>query len=332
MTDKPGRPASDDDRSPVASSPVVTIGETMALMSSPQFGPLQHNASLDLGIGGSESNVAIGLRRLGVASTWIGKVGADALGDLVEREIRAEGVSVVAVRDATAPTALMIKERRTSSDTRVWYYRSGYAGSRLAIEDIDFDVVRSASLVHLTGISLALSPGMADVIVEAARAAGEAGVPVSFDLNFRSKLWSVESARDAYRRILPLVDVVFAGDDEASLVVGTAGSPLELARRMLELGPSEAIIKLGSRGAVAVTDGREYSRAALPINPIDTVGAGDAFVAGYLAERLAGADVDSRLGTAVAAGAYACLSTGDWEGLPRREELRTLGRIEPVAR
>jgi 2-dehydro-3-deoxygluconokinase len=301
MTEKPGRPTHDD-RSQPATGPVVTIGETMVLMSTPRSGPLQHNSSLDLGIGGSESNVAIGLRRLGTASTWIGKVGADSLGDLVEREIRAEGVSVVAVRDDTAPTALMIKERRTSSDTRVWYYRSHLAGSRLGIDDIDFDLVRTASLVHLTGISLALSAGMADVVFEAARVAREAGVPVSFDLNFRSKLWSNDAARDAYRRILPLVDVAFAGDDEAAIAVG-AGSPLELAHRMLELGPSEAIIKLGARGAVAVADGREYLQAAVPIDPIDTVGTGDAFVAGHLAERLASATMDTRLRTAVAVGA-----------------------------
>lgn len=311
---------------------VVTIGETMALMSTPQFGPLQHSASLDLGIGGSESNVAIGLRRLGTPSIWIGKVGADSLGDLVEREIRAEGVEVVAIRDATAPTALMIKERRTSSDSRVWYYRAGHAGSRLAVNDVDFDLVRGASLVHLTGISLALSPGLSEVTFEAARVARDAGVPVSFDLNFRSRLWSVASAREAYLRILPLVDVVFAGDDEAAIAVGPDGSAIELAHRMAEFGASESVIKLGARGAVAVADGREYTRAAVPIDPVDTVGAGDAFVAGYLSERLAGADVDGRLGTAVAAGAYVCLSGGDWEGLPRRDELGTLGRMEPVSR
>ncbi|WP_411721517.1 sugar kinase [Mycetocola sp.] len=332
MTTESSRPLSTTDAGQASSGPVVTIGETMVLMSTPEFGPLQHNSSLALGIGGSESNVAIGLRRLGTPTTWIGKVGADSLGDLVEREIRAEGVSVVAVRDLTAPTALMIKERRTSSDTRVWYYRSNYAGSRLAIEDIDFDLVRTASLVHLTGISLALSPGLADVIIEAARVAGEAGVPVSFDLNFRSKLWSIDTAREAYRKMLPLVDIVFAGDDEAAIAAGTAGSPLELAHRMLKLGAGEAIIKLGARGAVAVADGREYSQAAVPIVPIDTVGAGDAFVAGYLSERLAGASVDTRLRTAVAVGAYVCLSPGDWEGLPRRDELETLGRLEPVRR
>ncbi|MET0934256.1 MAG: sugar kinase [Mycetocola sp.] len=312
--------------------PVVTIGETMALMSTPQFGPLQHSASLDLGIGGSESNVAIGLRRLGTPSTWIGKVGTDSLGDLIEREIRAEGVSVVAVRDDTAPTGLMVKERRTSADTRVWYYRTGLAGSRLGIGDVDFDLIRTASLVHLTGIALALSPGMADVIFEAARVARDSGVPVSFDLNFRSKLWSQENARDAYRRMLPLADVVFAGDDEAAIAVGPAGSALELAHRISEFGAGEAIIKLGARGAVAVADGREYTRNAVPIEPIDTVGAGDAFVAGYLSERLAGTDIDTRLETAAAVGAYVCLSRGDWEGLPRRDELGALGRLEPVSR
>ena len=98
---------------------VVTLGETMALMSSETDGPLQHTRSLALGIGGSESNVAIALTRLGTPVTWIGRVGEDSLGDLVLREIHAEGVNVIGIRDPDAPTGLMVKERRTSSEGRL---------------------------------------------------------------------------------------------------------------------------------------------------------------------------------------------------------------------
>src|SRR5215212_1902737 len=133
----------------------------MALISADGPAPLKHARSLTLGIGGSESNVAIALSRLGVEATWIGKVGADALGDLVVGQIAAEGVRVLAVRDADAPTALMLKEHRTSSETRIWYYRREMAGSRLRADEIDFDLVRDASLLHLTGISLGLSESLA---------------------------------------------------------------------------------------------------------------------------------------------------------------------------
>ncbi len=313
-------------------SGVVTLGETMALMGSTGFGPLQHEHTMSLGIGGSESNVAIGLSRLGVETTWIGKVGADPLGDLVLREIAAEGVRVLAVRDDEAPTSLMVKERRTSTDTRVWYYRRGNAGGRLRVDEVDFDVIRDATLLHLTGISPALSEGMAQTTLETIRVAKDAGVRVSFDLNFRSRLWSREQAREIYRRIIPEVDIVFAGDAEAAIAVGEAEAPVHFAHRLVALGAGVAVVKRGAHGAVAVVGGREYERAAIRVNVVDTVGAGDAFVAGYLAEYLLGLDVDACLQTAVTTGAYACLVPGDWEGAPRRHELALLNGEEPVSR
>ncbi|MCX7523168.1 sugar kinase [Microbacterium sp. STN6] len=313
-------------------SGVVTIGETMALMAGTQPGPLQHSPTMSLGIGGSESNVAIALSRLGVETTWIGRVGADALGDLVLREIGAEGVRVIASRDPDATTGIMIKERRSALDTRIWYYRVGLAGSRLSVDDVDFSIVRDAALLHVTGISPALSPSMSTVIDEAIRVARKAGVPVSFDLNFRGRLWSREQAGEAYRRIIPEVDLVFGGDDEAAIALGHTAEPLALAHDLVELGAGQAVVKLGERGAVAAVEGQEYERAAIRVPVVDTVGAGDAFVAGYLAEYLAGESVETRLTTAVTVGAYACLTPGDWEGLPRRAELAALTATEPVTR
>lgn len=311
---------------------VVTIGETLALMATETNGALRHRPALTLSIGGAESNVAIGLRRLGVEVCWISRVGSDSLGDLVLREIRAEGVSVVATRDPVAPTALMIKERRPGGQTQVWYYRSGSATSQMTVDEVDFDLIRDASLLHLTGISPAISPSMAGVTFEAVRVARDAGVPVSFDLNFRGKLWSRERAGTIYRQILPLVDLAFASGDEATIAVGAGPRPLELAHRMIELGVGEAIVKLGPDGAVAVVGGREYSRPAVRVQVVDTVGAGDAFVAGYLAEYLGGADVATRLTTAVIAGACQCTAVGDWEGLPRRDDLEAMTTTEPVSR
>ena len=311
---------------------VVTIGETMALFASTRHGPLQHTDTMTLGIGGSESNVAIALSRLGTDATWIGRVGSDPLGDLIVREITAEGVAVAAIRDPDAPTGLMLKERRTSSDTRLWYYRKGNAGSRLAARDLEPSLIRDAALLHVTGISLALSEEMSETVFEAVRIAKDAGVAVSFDFNFRGSLWSRADAADAYGRIVPLADLVFAGDEEAAILVGASDDPVQLAERLVELGAEQAIITLGGEGAVAVVGGLAYRQAAIPVNVVDTVGAGDAFVAGYLADYLLGKDVPARLATAASAGAYACTVDGDWEGSPNRAELELLGSIEPVTR
>jgi 2-dehydro-3-deoxygluconokinase len=332
---------------------VVTVGETMALMSAERVGPLKHSPSLTLGIGGSESNVAIGLARLGVPVTWIGKVGSDALGDLVIAQIAAEGVELRAIRDPDAPTGLMIKERRTGTHTRVWYYRRGFAGSRLRSDELDIDVLQKAALLHVSGISLALSAELAEAVTEAILVARAGGALVSFDLNFRRKLWSEEAAAAAYRDIIPLADIVFAGEEEAAIALSSepadgvgageghrdgvgdanpARSAAALADGLVKLGAHEAVVKRGASGAVASVEGRTFEQAAVPIVPVDTVGAGDAFVAGYIAELLHGAPVPLRLRTAVAAGAYACLTDGDWEGLPTRDELDALFQIEPVTR
>lgn len=314
-----------------AMSEVVTLGETMAMMKAETLGPLAHTASLSLGIGGAESNVAIALQRLGNTVTWAGRVGADSLGDLVLRELRAEGVQIAASRDDTAPTGVMIKERRTQDAQKVWYYRSGSAGSRLAPGDVPTEDIAAARLLHVTGITPALSSSAAEAIDYAISCAKEAGTLVSFDLNYRSALWKHEEAGASFRRIAAKSDVVFAGEDEAALAVGHA-PPAELARRIRDLGPGQVVIKRGSAGCLALIDGTQYEQPAIPITPVDTVGAGDAFVAGYIAELLAGLDVPGRLLTAVRTGAFACLVPGDWEGMPRRSELELLEANEPVSR
>lgn len=311
---------------------VVTLGETMGLMRGTSAGPLAHASTLGLGMGGSETNFAIALRRLGTSVSWIGRLGADSLGDLVQREIRAEDVQAVVVRDASAPTGLMIKERRTEKHQKVWYYRAGSAGSKLCAADLPVSLISRARLLHLTGITPALSTEAAGAVDSAIEIAHAAGAVVSFDLNYRAALWSEAEAGAAYRKILPKADVVFAGDEEAAIAVGPAEDPMELARRIAAFGPRQVIIKLGDAGAVALIDGNEYRREAIKVQALDTVGAGDAFVAGYIAELLGGLDPLQRLDTAVRTGAFACLVPGDWEGMPRRSELGLLEQSEPVAR
>jgi 2-dehydro-3-deoxygluconokinase len=311
---------------------VVTIGETMALMYSNIPGPLAHAHDLILGIGGAESNFAIALQRLGTPTKWIGRIGNDSLGEKVVRELRAEGLTVHAVTDPTAPTGLMIKERRTADASRVWYYRSASAGSRLGADDVPAGVIESAALLHITGITPALSDSSAKAVVTAIDRAVRAGVPVSFDVNHRSALWHNRDATPVYRELAARSTIVFAGYDEARLVAPSASGVAGVATAISNLGPSQVIIKLGADGCFALVDGSATRQPAIPVHPVDTVGAGDAFVAGYVSEYVAGHDVSTRLKTAVTAGAFACLTHGDWEGMPRRSELGLLHASEPVTR
>jgi 2-dehydro-3-deoxygluconokinase len=313
------------------SARVVTLGETMALVRAAHVGSLSTESDMKLGIGGAESNVAIALSRLGTPATWVGRVGADPLGERILRELRAEGVDARAVVDPAAPTGLMVKESRTPTSTRVLYYRAASAGSRVSPEDIAAADIPSAGLLHVSGITPALSESAAAAVDVAIDVAVAAGIPVSFDVNHRASLWAGRDASAVYRRIAARSTIVFAGDDEARLLVEGA-TPAMLARNIAELGPSQVIIKLGPDGCLALIDGVEHERGAIRITPVDTVGAGDAFVAGYLAELLAGLPVAERLTTAVKTGAFACLNTGDWEGYARRSELALLDGGEPVTR
>lgn len=297
---------------------VLTTGESLGLVVTD--GPL-HERRTRVGFGGAESNVAIALARLGTPVSWIGRIGDDAFGDLIERELRAEGVATTALRSTTHATGLMVKERRAFGRSRVRYYRSTSAATTLTADDVPDDVLRSSATVHLTGITAAISPTARAAVLDIAHRASDVGVPVSFDLNYRGQLWDRPTAAAFYARILPLVDIVFAGDDEAGIVVGDHADPATLARALRDLGPREAVIKLGAAGAVASDAHGTERQEALAVTAVDTVGAGDGFVAGYLSERLQGATTRGCLVTGVQVGAFACLGAGDWESMPRRSDL-----------
>lgn len=309
---------------------LVTAGETMGLIVQATPGTARNGEPMAFGIGGSESNVAIGVRRLGVPATWIGRVGDDPAGALILRELRAEGVETIASIDP-APTGLMVRWRPTALHGRVEYHRSGSAGAHLCPADIPDKVVAGAAALHATGITLALGADPAAAISHAMTVARSARVPVSFDLNFRRALWAEAEAAPALRAAVRQADVVFAGAEEAAIVTGTA-DPLEAAMALEALGPSQAVIKLGPAGCLARIDGTTLSVPARPVTVLDTVGAGDAFVAGYLAELMTGAPPERRLATAIAAGAWAVTVAGDWEGMPDRRALAMLETTEPVIR
>lgn len=315
---------------PAARPGLVTLGETMGVLTPLAAGALHRGAALRLSIAGSESNVAIGVRRLGGAATWFGRVGEDEIGGLILRELRAEDVTVRAVRDP-APTGLMIKTSRTAGITRVSYYRRGSAGSRLAPADLDEDVIAAAGVLHVTGITPALGTAPAAAVRAAIDIARGHGVTVSLDVNYRSALWDAATAGAALRDLVRHADIVFAGEQEAALLTDV-GEPAAMAGRLAALGPRQVLIKRGRLGCVAVIEDAGHDQPAVPVRVVDPVGAGDAFVAGYLAELLAGQAPPARLATAAAAGAFAVTVDGDWEGLPSRPDLNLLDAQDDVIR
>lgn len=309
---------------------LVTIGETMGLLTSPEYGSLRSARSLNLGVAGAESNVAIGVRRLGHAATWIGRVGEDELGDLVESTLRGEGLDLQIGRDPARPTGLMLKSRRTTSITRVGYYRSGSAASAICPDDLPLDLVATARVLHVTGITPALSDSCRKTVARAMEHARAHNTLVSFDVNYRAALWSQEAARPVLGELARRADVLFAGHDEVELLLGPVAerTAAETVADLAGLGPSESVLKRGAAGAVACVEGRVIEAPAIPVRAVDPVGAGDAFVAGYLAGILDGATPEERLRLATSTGAFAVTVSGDWEGAPTRQELELLARAE----
>jgi 2-dehydro-3-deoxygluconokinase len=312
---------------------VVTFGETMGLLAADELGPLRNGHRMVLGIAGSESNVAIGLRRLGHSVAWAGRVGADPIGRLIMRELRAEGVDVsLATIDPDAPTGFMLKVRRTTATSEVIYSRRGSAGSRLNRAELDTGLIAAARVLHVTGITMALSDSARDCVLAAVEVARAHGVRVSLDINHRRALWTDDAARSALLDVASRCDFIFASDHEAALLVG-ALSPTDLTRALAGLGPQHAIVKRGELGYVASIDGQLHSGNALTVPVADPVGAGDAFVAGYLASWLEGATPADSLRTANCAGAFVVAVNGDWEGFPTHAELAAFGAGgDPVTR
>jgi 2-dehydro-3-deoxygluconokinase len=313
----------------VVSGRVLTLGETMGLVVTPPGESLRDAATARLRTAGAESTVAIGLQRLGITAGWAGVVGADGVGERVLRDLRGEGVDLSAVRVAPeAPTGFMLRELRPAA-TRVTYYRTGSAGSTISPADVDAAFAAFApDLVHLTGITAAISESGDAALRRAVECAREAGATVSLDVNHRPSLPGCGRAAATVAAILPLVDVLFVGDDELDALDGylqDATDPEQAAARLCAVGPAETVIKLGERGALAHAGGTTYCVEAMPVRVVDVIGAGDSFVAGYLAARCGDLDVADRLRWGTVAAACTVGSPGDWEGLPTPAELARFG-------
>jgi 2-dehydro-3-deoxygluconokinase len=292
---------------------LLTVGEPLICLSA--TGRLTASPSLRKSIGGAEANVAIGLARLGLRAGYVSRVGADPFGDEIVRTLRGEGVDVSRVqRSPQRPTGLMVKELRSPTDVRVQYYRAGSAATELD----GIGQVPPARHAHATGITLTLGAGPAAAVGELLAAARRMGATVSFDPNIRLRLWSLEDAVAAMREVLPSVDDLLLSEAEALAIAGS-GELDEALSRLAEQGIERVVVRRGAAGAVGVAAGQRIEIAAHAAGPVvDCVGAGDAFTAGYLFERLAGAPFAVAMATGAWAAGHVVAHPGDYEGLPDR--------------
>lgn len=281
---------------------------------------------------GAESNVAIGLARLGRSVAYIGRVGRDTAGREIVRTLRGEGVDVsgIVAVDSGA-TGVLLKERLGSGRTEVTYHRAGSAGSTLSVADLParFTNVRR---LHVTGITLVLSPTARRAVLEAMRRARADGCRVSLDANFRRKLAAAPTLVEAFHEAAPLADEVILGRAEAALCVGDDDDArLESYARGL---PVETVVFKGSAGgAIGFSGGERIECAPRRVPVVDAVGAGDGFAAGMLHALLDGQPLADALDLGGRVAARVVSRHGDYQGLPYAGELdRATDRVPAVVR
>jgi 2-dehydro-3-deoxygluconokinase len=296
---------------------VVGLGEAMVLLLAEQPGPLREVTTFRRHVAGAESNVAVGVCRLGLTAGFVSRVGNDEFGAAVRFRLRGEGVDTSKlIVDDGAPTGLLVRERREVGPLDVAYYRRGSAASRLCPSDLDAAYIGGARYLVLSGITPALSPSCKATVFAAAEMARSAGVTVVVDPNVRLKLWSAEEAREVLRDLVAHADVVVPGGDEAELLTGES-DPLLAAKALAQLGPRLVVVKRGASGALALDADEVLSMPAVPVpRVVDPVGAGDAFVAGLVVAQLRGMDLASSVALANRCGAHATTIPADQECLP----------------
>lgn len=294
---------------------VVTFGESMGCLIAPGNKGIEFSSQLECTFGGAESNVAISLARLGHQVGWFSQVGQDPIGNRIVKTLRGEGVDVSRVhRTSEAATGLMLREV-VAGQSSVYYYRRHSAASLLSPEIIDEAYIASAKILHVTGITAALSDSARESVREAVRLARKHGVKVSFDPNLRLKLWSVEEARDVLLPIAAEADYFLPGLDELKLLYATEDIN-EIFDRLHELG-GISVVKGGDNATYLVEQGKVTAVPYFPAEHIvDTVGAGDGFCAGFLASVLRGFGHEEAVRIGNLIGSMIIQVEGDWLGAP----------------
>lgn len=301
---------------------VITLGETMVLMNPTEAGPLRYVDRFKKQIAGAETNVAIGINKLGHSTGWISRLGSDEFGQYVLSVIKGEGVDTSRViMDVETPTGVFFKERRILGLSQVYYYRRQSAASYMLPEDLDEEYIASARYLHLTGITPALSSSCLATVQQAIEIAHQNNVLVSFDPNIRFKLWDRRKAKEILLSLIREVDILLPGVKEADMLLGKMDEPEDYAQKFIEMGPEIVALKLGKTGSYIADKEKGRIVEGFSSTEVDAAGAGDAFAAGFLSGLLEGKDIFEAAMIANAAGAFAVTLPGDYEAFPTSQDL-----------
>ncbi|HEX8918541.1 MAG TPA: sugar kinase [Chloroflexota bacterium] len=303
---------------------VVTFGEAMLRLSAPHGSRLELTQSLDVHVGGAESNVAVALARLGVPATWLGCLPESPLARRILSEIAVAGVNVSRVKQIEEGRVglYFVEFGAPPRPTTVWYDRRDSAINCMEAGDLAVEALNDAAFAVLSGITPALSPAaraLSHTFVEEARARG---ARVCIDVNYRARLWSPATARETMADFMAMADVVVCSEQDARILFkleGTDENVLETLRACTSTDANLVVLTQSERGCLASTfDGLTFRQPAVSTSMVDRFGAGDAFTAGLLWGLLE-SDVETALRAGASLAALKCTTAGDHSLATRRE-------------
>ncbi|HNS34909.1 MAG TPA: sugar kinase [Mesotoga sp.] len=309
---------------------VLSFGEPLAAFYSKDRRSLSEAGEFYMTWGGDTSNVALGISKLGHTSGYITKVGNDAFGEGFLNLWKSNGVDTSSVIIDSDRLTGMYFASFTGEKHEFIYRRKDAAASTYSVDDaskVDFEGIK---ILHLSGVSQAISRQCLEASFTLMNRARENGAVISFDLNYRSKLWSRDLAKSIYLSVISnYADIVSLNDDEQE-ILGMEGNPEDAANSLLELGPKIVALRCGVNGAIIATRKRSVKGKAKKVEVADTVGAGDTFTASLLCCYLEDRDVEDSLQFALSAAALTCTKTGSTEGQPSRKQVLDLLGGNPV--
>lgn len=313
------------DNKEVSLSPeVITLGEPMAVLIAQETGELKNVSHFLRGIAGAELNVAISLTRLGHSCSYITRLGKDPFGEYIYDYIRSTKIDHKYIYfDKEYNTGLYLKSKPLNGeDPIIYYYRKNSAASHLATKDIEKVDFKGSKILHITGITAALSKNCKDALYLAIEKARKNNLLISFDTNIRRALWKNEKEmKKVLNKIAFESDIVLPGIGEGRELTGK-NTPEQIADYYIQNGSKAVIIKIGKSGAYYKTKEESGQVDGFKIeNIVDTVGAGDGFASGLLSGILDGKSIKDSVKTGNAVASIIIQHKGDNAPLPTKEEL-----------
>jgi 2-dehydro-3-deoxygluconokinase len=298
---------------------VAALGEPMVEFNQTHPGKPQFLQ----GFGGDTSNAVIAAARAGAKTTYLTRLGQDTFGDALMDLWQQEGVNTSGVeRDVNAPTGIYFVSHGPKGH-EFSYLRTGSAASRMTTRWLPRALIADSRILHVSGVSLAISSTARDTVFEAMTQARDAGTLVSLDSNLRLKLWSLEDARAGITRAIGLCDLFLPSVDDVNVLSGHE-DPDAIVDWSHSLGAKKVVLKLGADGALVSDGDRRERLAGLRVELVDATGAGDCFCGNLLARMALGDGVFQAARYANAAAAIAVQGFGAVAPLPRPEQVRAL--------